>query len=91
MNGGFLMPCKKANEMAALVLLLATLIADNIEEDAELDVIASSFTQLGDTLFTILSQRAFLEAKGDSNGSKQQIVVLENLQPPPVSQMPGSK
>lgn len=58
-----MMPCKKANEMAALILFLATLVADNIEDDGELDLIASSFTQLGDTIFTILSQRALYEAR----------------------------
>ena len=48
-------------ELTTSITALANAIACNIKDD-KLDILAVSFTQLGDTLATISTQRAFLDS-----------------------------
>ena len=56
-------PC----ELTAVVSTLALVIANNVQNDDELDLLSAIFTQLGDTLATISIQRAILNniSQGD--------------------------
>ena len=49
-------PC----ELTAAVSTLALVIANNVQNDNELDLLSAIFVQLGDTLATISTQRAML-------------------------------
>lgn len=56
-------PC----ELAMFITASAVVIAQNITDDDELDVLALAFSQLGDTLATISAQRQLLEKKGSDD------------------------
>ena len=63
-------PC----ELAMFITASAVVIARNITDDDQLDVLALAFTQLGDTLATISAQRQILEKNG--SGDQVQAALL---------------
>lgn len=50
-----------ACELTAFITAVAIAVAKNVQDNDELDLLAASFTQLGDTLATIAAQRALIE------------------------------
>ena len=56
-------------ELVNLVSMLSCLIVQNYNND-EIGLLAAIFTQLGDSLATILANNAILEAKQDSEDCK---------------------
>lgn len=57
-------------ELTALISSCAIIISNSIEDNNELDLLASSFNQLGDTLATISAQRVLLESRISSQNDK---------------------
>ena len=55
-------PC----ELAVLITAIAVFISKNVEDDDELGLLALVFTQLGDTLATIVAQRELIANKTQS-------------------------
>ncbi|MBN7772796.1 DUF6774 domain-containing protein [Clostridium aminobutyricum] len=49
-------------ELTAAISSLAIVIAKNIPDDDELDLLAATLTQLGDTLATIAAHRSLCES-----------------------------
>jgi|GEM_PF-1458157 len=47
-------------ELVALISGLSVVIAENIPDDDELNLLSNVFSQLGDTLATIAAQRSIL-------------------------------
>lgn len=50
-------------ELAAFITAAAVVVSKNIPDNDELGVLATSFTQLGDTLATIIAQRELIANK----------------------------
>lgn len=56
-------------QLTVIVSTLAIAIADSIPNNDDLELLAASITQLGDTLSTISTQRALQERRNSSSGS----------------------
>lgn len=57
------MSCQMPNTTPVMVSLLATALAEQIPDDAQLGLIAALFVQLGDTLATIAITRENCKAR----------------------------
>lgn len=53
-------------QLTAFIASLSIVIADNISDLNELELLAVSVTQLGDTLATIATQRAIAESQQEA-------------------------
>jgi hypothetical protein len=54
------------NELVALVTAIAVLIARSVPDNDELGLLALVFTQLGDTLATIVAQRELISNRAET-------------------------
>ena len=53
-------------QLTAFISSLSIIIADNISDINELELLAASVTQLGDTLATIATQRTIAESQQEA-------------------------